>query len=298
MTNFNIVACYEVSGRKFNIVHNGNRQYTRHFVVEVDVEDPNEDVLISKLIAGNYDFPTLFDSVSETDIGAICTGYTIEQPDSHPYIRIIDVQFSCNLTGEQNEEPEDRDKPPEERRSIVSYEATTVQTAVTEDLSDPVKPLINSSDEPYRGVMVDVPCLVIRIEQYVLTARPAMYIAYFNAVNSSAWQGYPAEKLKVTEARGTPEFFENKRLYKESWAIMFNPLGWKRRLLDIGMRTKTVDGSTRKYQDIRDNVNGTRLSSPVLLDGNGQKLAADADPEYNEFWFSHRVNFNNLGIPR
>lgn len=283
-----------ISGSDWTIGHDGHRQYTRKYVAVTDYDQWEENALVQRCYP--FGLPEFFTEKSNIDPGAVVAGYSVKQYEDAPCIYQIDVVWQSHLYN-PNPDNNDKDKPIIERRSKVSFEGASVQWAVTEDLSVPRKPLVNSADEPYKGVTIEVPCLKMTIETNVPAARQDLYVAYYNAINSDNWQGFATDTLRVTEARATPDYQEGFYYYKETISIMFNPLGWKRRFVDQGFRTKiaTVD-DTRLYSDIR--VRGQRITTPVFLDGTGGRLAASASPVFNEFTFNQRLPFNGLGIPR
>jgi hypothetical protein len=295
---FTVEKFYEVTGRGFSLDHTGKRQYTRIYFVETDNDDIEEPELLQRLVS-SYGLPDLFDSKSVNDPGAVASNYRVEQLPDAPWVYIVNIDFNSHL-GQPNPDEDDKDKPPYERRSKISYEGSSVQFAVTKDLTSPTpKILANSSDEPYKGYVVEVPCLTIRIEQFVAADRPAVYQTYYNAINNDVFQGYPVDSLRVCEVRASPAKLENFDVYLESWGIQYNPLGWKRYILDQGFRRKLgVVAGKQTYEEFRDKKSGKVLSSPTLLNGSGDQLGSTADPVYNEFYMNFRQSFNALGIPR
>lgn len=283
-----------ITGSNFNIDHKGKRQYTRKHIAVTDSDSYEENVLIQDCYV--LGLPRLFTVKSITDPGAVAAGYSINQIEDCPTVYEIDVVYQSHLYNPDTNN-DDKDKPPIDRRSKVSFEATSVQWAVTQDLSNPPLPLVNSADEPYKGVTIEVPCLKMNIEQYQLVPRQGLYVQYFNAINSDNWQGFDTNTVRCSEARAVPQIVEGFHLYVETFGLVFNPLGWKRKLVDQGFRTVvTTTDDTRQYTDIR--FRGQRITTPVFLDGTGHRLAKSANPVFNSFTFNQRLPFNALGIPR
>ena len=168
------------------------------------------------------------------------------------------------------------------------------------------KAITNSAGETFDPPLLeDIDVLVVRIEKNAADYNAMVSADYKGSVNSDTFWGFPpgCVKLKVFEGR------QARSANLTYWQIVYelhfrydttqagNQVGWKRRVLDQGFRTKTgtnPDG-TPKYEILKDK-DGSPLTQPQLLDGSGAKLGAAAAAVFLTFKTYKERAFTPLGI--
>jgi len=146
---------------------------------------------------------------------------------------------------------------------------------------------------------------ILRITRNEETFDANFAADYKGAVNSDTFWGFPPRtcRLKIfdgVKARAAGLWF---------WQVTYefhirydasDPLrtGWNHRVLDQGYQVKTGalnDDGSPEYETLTD-ASGQPLREPVLLDGNGNRLAKNADPVYLEFETAPARAFSALDL--
>jgi len=168
--------------------------------------------------------------------------------------------------------------------AVISYDFVQSTEPVEQDADG--NALLNSADEPFDPPPSDeVYDLVMAVEVNWGSFDALQAAQYINAINSDVffYGIFSPATVRCTRFSGTPDRVANLEYYKVSLEFAARADGWKRRLLDQGYRIKTGtddDGNTT-YQQLKDE-DGNLLTQPVLLDGNGERLAAGQPPVYLE----------------
>lgn len=165
------------------------------------------------------------------------------------------------------------------------------------------KPITNSADEPFDPPITEEAFdLVLRIQRNEATYNPLLAAHYKRAVNQDTFLWFPPQTVKCSLfegvrqrvanlffARVTYEFGIRVDTYVEGGQQAY--LGWRRRLLDQGLRTKT-DGQYALIRDADDNP----VTSPVPLNGSGAPLADGADPVFLLYETKDVLDFSLFGF--
>lgn len=116
---------------------------------------------------------------------------------------------------------------------------------------------------------------------------------FVNSINSAAWQGIPAKRAMCTEYQLQSQFeqgawFWQKTVTIEIYDEDLNPV----KVVDAGTYEKESAGLGGGYKPILD-ATGNPISSPVPLNGAGQKLASPP-LYYKEFVGYREVNWASI----
>lgn len=181
------------------------------------------------------------------------------------------------------------DEPP-----IIEWFSAATMEPIDTDIDG--KPILTSSDEPFDPPPTEeFYDLVMRATYNVSFFDPVGASNYKGAVNSDLFRGFAPGLAKVKEYRSRQIWTLIDTFYVEvTVELHFRSTGWKRKFLDQGYRTKTGEDDDGKptYSQITDDE-GNLVTEPVLLDGNGQKLA-DGDPVVRrEYWTKKQLSFND-----
>ncbi len=168
------------------------------------------------------------------------------------------------------------------------------------------KALVNSADEPFDPpIQEEAHDIILRIVRNEQSYNPLVASNFKKSVNESQFLWFPPQTVKCP-------VYESVRMRKANlfycqvkyeFAIRTDMdsesqyIGWKRRILDQGFREKTGNNENGqpKYALIKDD-DGSPVSQPVLLNGSGERLAAEADPVFLTFETKNLMDFSVLGF--
>lgn len=161
------------------------------------------------------------------------------------------------------------------------------------------KPLVNSSDESYDPpqtmCVYDATLRITRNQEQFDTVQAAQYRG---AVNSDTAFNFPIGQIKIQSISARLIRIVGIAFWEVSYEFHMRTDGWIRKRLDEGFRTKEIVEMEAVYTVCREGANNTGdpLSQPVLLDGNGQKLAEGADPHFLEWEDFEKLPFSVFGF--
>lgn len=118
--------------------------------------------------------------------------------------------------------------------------------------------------------------------------------AWKDTLNKKTFFGFDPGTVKMTMPTGDLEynpvcgFF-----YPVTYEFEINPDGWRKKILDQGMRT--ADANTGDISPCVDK-DGNPVTTPVLLDGSGGQLQSGDDPFYMEFDIYNEADFGVLNL--
>lgn len=195
---------------------------------------------------------------------------------------------------------------------IITYGGAGENTPIDQTFEDtrlaqPIKPIVNSSDElfdpPITTTISDAVVTILRNEQ---NYNAFLMGTFRDSVNDAAWQGFALETVKLVSVNAVRKEAQLGFFYFEvTYVLHVRRDGWKLKVLDQGFRTVKLDSSgnperdadgATQYIEIVD-AEGKAMTQPTLLDGGGQKLKANDDPFIHEFLINKRNDFDVLGLP-
>lgn len=219
---------------------------------------------------------------SESDIGAVVNSLELN-PDDDGLGWTVTVNYGAwPRFGEVSEDP--LDQPPEIDVSFREFESPVERdvdgNAILNSAADPYNPTLSRDDS--RLVVT-----VVRNEPAQNLPRAA---AIRNTVNQYAFMGFEPRMVKAAAPKATlmwhPNVYGN-FYWKLTYTFEVNDQvikdvddnvvaqGWDAYVLDAGFNELDVDGNR-----VPITLSGEQPSEPVPLDGNGAKLASDADPVF------------------
>jgi hypothetical protein len=150
-------------------------------------------------------------------------------------------------------------------------------------------------DPPITRKMYD---LVLSYQRNEEIYPPVVAADFQDSVNSFEFLGFPAGKVKCTKigsqqarASGVVFFIVNYEFVVRVDATDT----WVRRFVDEGFRVKDDPETGLTGESIKD-VEGLAVTSPVLLDGDGEKLATGLPPVFLEYDIVKFRDFDELDI--
>jgi len=186
---------------------------------------------------------------------------------------------------------------PENDEILTSFSSEIYQEAIWRDVDD--EGIVNSAGDLFDPPPTrDSTHLIAKIKSNH-TSIPSWILLYMNAVNKSnctiGGLGIAAKTAKVNRIDvGERKKRGDSVYYPLSVDIHIHRDGWRLEPLDQGLR-EVVSGATTLRRHIVDDK-GEEITSPVLLDGEGAKLAnpTQANAEFLDFQIYNELNFAAL----
>lgn len=186
---------------------------------------------------------------------------------------------------------------PLKQKPDVEFLSVTSNEQIDRDINN--KPITNSSEESY-----DPPMTEEKDDGIIRFVRNERYFdeyqadEYRGAINNDTFCGRAAGLVRCIRYDGNRVYKEDGSYYhRVTYEFQIRKDGWKRRVLDEGYREKTgTDGDGKPtYLEITDD-NGQKVSQPVKLNGNGNKLDDGADAVFREHETRSKRPFSVLRI--
>lgn len=194
----------------------------------------------------------------------------------------VTVNYSTDLTPQQLESSP-MARPINWRWDFVRYE----EVVEKDRDGDPVE---TSAGEPFDPLPVrdrTRPVLVITRNEAQFV--PATVETYVGKVNEREFFGAAANTLKLDSIQPTPVTEGTTNFWSVTYAFHYKPNTWALEVLDFGSYERpNKEGDKRNFSEEEGE------SGRAKLDGEGTKLADDADPVYLSFDVYEEVDFNKL----
>lgn len=270
-----------------------DRSATDTYRVQVDaVADMNEIRLASD---GTTTIPLRGDAYSASDPRLRVKKVT-PRLEKAPDIKswLVTVEYTTgNVTNENEAEN------PLDARPVVQWSDNATSEPWFEDIYD--QALTNSAGEVFDPpIQKDIYDATVTITRNVLFYDEVTAEAYRGRVNNfsfpirGASSNIAAFKAKIISYTGQEQVAGDFNYWTETIVIATRRDGWKRRLLDHGYSTRDpISGNKTLAKD----VEGLPLNEPILLNGSGQKLPANAPAVFLVKELDDYVDFNNLNLP-
>ena len=166
--------------------------------------------------------------------------------------------------------------------------------------------LENSAHEPLIGDAVsrDIATPTVEISMNQLDCPVDNLDQYINHVNSSALWGFESREVKLVGCSWDKQLFTTLDFvlvyYRVTYTFKCDATGFDDNIIDEGTKVLIPGGDKDDPgQFRRATVEGTdeKESNPILLDGNGSRLAPGDNPVFLTYEIEPEANFLSLGIP-
>ena len=191
----------------------------------------------------------------------------------------------------------------------ITYNTVLYQEMMDADAED--NPVDTENAEPFDPpITVDQADIQVTFTKNFATFSLASMAKFQNKVNADEWFGFAPQTVRVTGISGEEVRAANNDLlyYRVSVTVQIRDttdpqgdvVGWQRRVLHQGFRVWTGEFDANQnptYKQAKDS-NGDFETEPVLLDGQGARLAPDAAPIFLTFkpYKSETLSSMNLGV--
>lgn len=268
------------------------RRPVRKFGVEAEPGDDPHTIMAAIIV--HPDIPSRL-SLCPWDVTSICRSRKITQNSEAPWVFHVEIQYSNQpLDGEKPDQ--DNDDNPLNRAADVSWDSEEVIEALLRDLDG--KPILNSAYQQFATTITAIRRRrVITIVKNQETYNDATAEAYEGCVNSVSFLSKAVGTVWCKKISAVRVFESNIYFYRVTYVFVYDPLGWKTRVVDAG--TSYINKVPPLPDEITPfrNVDGTPITGEKLLDGEGGPAWGDPPtPTYIEFRVMNEANFNDLNL--
>ena len=296
---------------------NGERTFNRLYLVKSD--DPHElrEVILEALSAEEE---VAYGRRHGEDATALCSRINPERSKQDPYLWQVAVEWHTKHGGSQ---PDDDQLLPDQRRQRWTYRFSQVRKFRSRDLDG--RCFKDSAWTPFNPP----PTVPIIVDEWTVRGYAGALTRwadreFMNACNSEPWFDLLPGEAMIENITASDEFEMGQWWWVKQITILVSPKfegthgldEWDNippeggfdyeYILDAGPK-KLVDANGAppspghpavRAIPIADDVNGTPYlaGSPVLLDGQGRILAANAEEVYLRFRTKNEIDFNLLGL--
>lgn len=218
---------------------------------------------------------------SETDAGAFCLAINaVDEGASDGKSYLVTATYGPpELAPSRTEADNPLDEPFE-----LSWGGLSLEKVL--DIDEDGYAIVNSAGEPFDPPVTvedNLPILNIVRNESRASFDPTLIYRYRRARNSDAFWGADPGQVRIMPITAEyPWHPACGRYWRVTYQFVFNDEGWTRKLLDLGFRTLSGSGSSTVLKQVVD-AKGVPVSTPVLLDGLGHKLAPGATPVAVEY---------------
>lgn len=261
----------------------------------------------------NYDTDAIIESDARlpapysphpNDFGKFAKKMRCEQDQKSPRLWIVTVEYATPDKPEENDEDD-----PLARRAKINISTTQRMRPMVlayrkqEDgsFSDTRVPIKNSAEQLFQKVP-DVPDSLYHatIEKNVPANIPSWFFDYKDAVNSDSFvlrgQNVAAGwALMLSIGIGDIQTENGVEFSTIRMEMEINPEGHDVDLVDTGFEELIRLADARRYRKILDGE-GTPIKEPAFLNGEGKKLADDAEEVYITYRHAKRKSFGSLPL--
>lgn len=274
-----VTSCKLIEKQDLSAEFNLDRQ--RSYTLEYDINTTGAmgpiSLYLGALLSSPNALPDIWSTYSclgDIDLDAYCTKITTKKIDLKKYRAV------CNFnTLPRGRDPGEAIASPFSRP--VRYRgAKLVQTrAVTSDKDG--KPITTSAGEEFEEPLeqdIAYACFIATRNVASLDTWVADMANYINSVNKTPYRTLGQRCWWCQDIAISDLILESGyAYYQEEWTIAMNLNTWDEEILDRGWKVLEGDAPNQKLVNARDDK-GNDLTAPVLLDGQGKKLAVGDDP--------------------
>lgn len=291
----------------------GLREYEAVYTVECD--SPYDGPKIARSASGVPNYPSYWRTATESDVEAILTGRDCEADPENTYIYYITCTYStagnsaAGQAGQGGVSPEVKEinlAPELEwdfvERNVVQYTAFEAilyegnRDITPQDMRRPkgAIPIVNSARDFFDPPLEEENArLVLKFTRAIADYNPLLAFNYANVLNSDYFLGLPPKTILLKPIKAKAVFDKGLAYWRISAEMHIRFDGWYHDIWDAGMREfitaadienggKKFEGKEAGYNHIK-NAEGTFVTEPVLLDGQGHALAIPGNTKAIDF---------------
>lgn len=213
-----------------------------------------------------------------------------------PIFSIVSIKYAGEIgPGGPNNEPSPLFAPPK-----IDWDDVETEEEIDEDWLG--KAIETKNGEPYKGLKRPVPDQTVTIRRNFATFNPYVQARYRQAVNSDTFLGWPAGTARMVKFAASNVIDRTLGYWEVTCTIQFRypykttpAKAWYKRVIHEGLYERVGSGASERIRLAQDG-DGKDVNKPVLLDLNGRRLAAGANPVWLEFQIFDNLPFTALGL--
>lgn len=285
-----IIWVREIRGREGLFDASPVRDYRRIFQVLTDTPLTHADQV--RDAAG---MPLIGDA-HPRDSGSVVQRIIPRQVDEKPELWDVIVEYSSRSSQGGISDSNPLDRPPRFDWSTRRRTIPVVKTrfGCNDSQSFVSQAIANSAGEPFDPPpLINESNMVLRITRNEAFFDPDGIESLLNCTNLEEFQGFEACSWLFTDVTSTRSFEGDNVFDTVTYTFERDIGGWQLELLDQGYYEK----ASGKLKPARDETENALPSKPVLLDGNGVKLALGSNPVFLDFNVYEAKSFAPLNLP-
>jgi hypothetical protein len=253
-------------------------------------------------IGDSYRFPLYSGSATEADTGSFVQSIAVDKDSEDGKQWSVTIDYTPNdiATLHGNAYVSQGILDPTARVWEVYWDAAKYRLSKPEDNSDPPLPYINMAGDP----LLDPPEYeetrpVLKLVHFEPKYNEAVANSFRDTTNADMFLGCPPNSVKCRDIRGELHWDTDWGIvwqvsYEFEFRVDAKGDGFAQKLINAGYRYKK-NGTGNPINATDDN--GSEAKDIILLQRNGDKLAAGADPYLLTFTEFPTSDFSLLGIP-
>lgn len=286
-------------GQKGKINHLGQRYYTSQYLVHVNSTADDAGSVCTYI-------PTAINDPYPTDTTCELRDKSASRVEGQLYFWVVTEEYSsepieAGNTTESAPGGNGQNITPSSRPWLLTMDSEP-QTSLPVEDQDNV-PVLNSAGQPFdppAEVPVYTPILNFSGYKSIASDNLDNVVLYTNALNDDtivlAGRTFPAGQLKCVKYTLVQVWENSSFWWQKNVVLHVHPEGqtWNpTKILDAGTVEKYYDGVADQLRNITDPT-GAPVTTPVLLDGSGAKLAVGGTPVFLDFNFFREVDFTSI----
>lgn len=267
------------------------REYTRTWMYVADAHTENAASVIAAFTA-----ETKIEAKSEypSDKAALCRSIkaSADSDDSLNWVITVTYKKLANAT----DDSEDSEDSPLDDKAEISWDFQQYEENVEFDQAG--KAIKNSAGDPFQNPIVrDRSRAVLTVVQNEAQYSVNTALTYGDTINNNTFMSCPRYTLLCKPPKAKKIFSTAVKIgyyWQVTYEFHLNPQGWLKRVLDAGLYEKRQDPSAQnqlKLVPILDD-HGMPVTVAKPLNGYGQKLHPEGNPNWLEFKVYPMTNFN------
>tara|TARA_R110002124_G_C8846985_1_gene506028 strand:- start:193 stop:1026 length:834 start_codon:yes stop_codon:yes gene_type:complete len=269
----------KASTRNFSINDKNERTYTRTFEV---ITDSQYDGAYLAAAAPGLSIGDTYSTTTESDTLSFVRSVTSEctSPDGKSWRVTADYGPLADSTAQN----------PLNAELEVEWSFSQFTRATDQDIYG--DPILNSAADVFsEAVEIDDSRPILKIVKNEASFNALLAYYYKDAVNAQPFYGGARKTVKVQSISSKRLFDATYGYYwKTSLEFAFNPLGWKKIILDQGYR-EIVNNKKKNIL-----VQGVPVNEPALLDGYGEQLPVNGQPVFREYEVYRPLPFSVFNV--
>lgn len=279
-----VIYCYEIQPRSGDENNKLERTYERIWRAKVDIPDATSNEILA--IPDIPDLNSVYlIGTQASDIGALVSKRRARQDADNPYVWEITVNYDT-----KQPDPSKITENPLQKIPEVDWDFQRYSKPIVKDRH--FNAIRNSAGDVYDPpAEKDATRVVLTITSNKADFNVVFALDFRDVVNRTSFLGADPRQAKVMSLKAKRQSEKGLVYFAVTAVIEFHDETFDLVLLDIGYN-ELIGGVRTPIRE----KDGTLIQTPMLLDGNGVRLAPNAQPVFNTFEVYEEQDFALLNI--